>query len=150
MHSQITYNRSIWQEKDRVVTGFRRFLFRKFIPEKREEANNAMKNQQRDLLGLRVCWLLAVPQLALYLLVEDAATAILEVLDDAVDCKITGAPLPWVVPNISTSSSEESLYVRLAFALLAVTLVPAPEGSGRHCFASTHFCYRWSFRLFWI
>ena len=44
-----------------------------------------MKNQQRDLLGLRVCWLLAVPQPSLYLLVEDAETAILAVLENAVD-----------------------------------------------------------------
>ena len=44
-----------------------------------------MTNQQRDLLGLRVFWLLAVPKPALYLLVEDAETAILAVLDDAVD-----------------------------------------------------------------
>ena len=53
-----------------------------------------MTNQQWDLLGLQVCWLLAVPQLALYLLVEGAATSILAVLDDAVDYKIPGAPLP--------------------------------------------------------
>ena len=150
MHSQITYNHSIWQEKDGIVTRFRKTPFHTFVPEKREEANNAMTNQQRNLLGLQVWWLLDVPQLALYLLVEDAATTILVVLDDAVDCKIPGAPLPWVVPNISTSSSEESLYVRIAFALLAITLVPAPEGSGCHCFASTHFCYRWRFCLFWI
>ena len=58
MHSQITYNRSIWQEKDWIVTRFRKFLFRKFVPEKREEANNAMTNQWRDLLGLRVWWML--------------------------------------------------------------------------------------------
>ena len=106
-----------------------------------------MTHQQRDLLGLRVFWLLAVPQPALYLLVEDTATAILAVLDDAVDCKIPVAPLPWVVPNISTSSSKGSLYVWIDFALLDVTLVPATEGSGRHCFASTYFRYRWSFRL---
>ena len=53
-----------------------------------------MKNQQRDLLGLRVCWLQAVPQPALYLLIEDATTAILAVLDDAMDYKIPGAPFP--------------------------------------------------------
>ena len=57
MHSQITYNHSIWQEKDWIVTRFRKSLVRKFVPEKREEANKAMKNQRRDLLGLRVCWL---------------------------------------------------------------------------------------------
>ena len=57
MHSQITYNRSIWQDKDWIVTRFRTFLFRKFVPQKRGEANNTMTNQQRDLLGLRVCWM---------------------------------------------------------------------------------------------
>ena len=53
-----------------------------------------MPNQQQDLLGLRVCWLLAVTQPALYLLVEDAEKSILAVLDDVVDFKIPGAPLP--------------------------------------------------------
>ena len=53
-----------------------------------------MTNQQQDLLGQQVCWLLAVTQLELYLLVEDSATAILAVLDDVVEYKILGAPLP--------------------------------------------------------
>ena len=53
-----------------------------------------MRNKQRELLGLRVCCLLAVSQPAVYLIVEDAETSILLVLDDAVECKIPGAPLP--------------------------------------------------------
>ena len=53
-----------------------------------------MPNQQRDLLGLRVCWLLTVTQPSLYPIVEDSATSIEAVLDDAVDCKILVAPLP--------------------------------------------------------
>ena len=57
MNSQITYNWSIWKEKDWLVTKFREFLFCKFVPDKREEANNTMTNQRRGLLGLRVCWL---------------------------------------------------------------------------------------------
>ena len=36
-------------------------------------------------------------------------------------------------------SPKESRYVQLALALLAVTLIPAPEEPGRHCSASTYF-----------
>ena len=50
-----------------------------------------MTNLLWDLLGLRVCWLLAVPQPALCLISEDSATAILESLDDVVEYKITSA-----------------------------------------------------------
>ena len=57
MHSQITYSYSIWQEKDWIVTRFRKLLYWKYPPEKREEENNAMINQQRYLLGLQVFWL---------------------------------------------------------------------------------------------
>ena len=55
IHSKIIYNRSIWQEKYWIVTRFRKSLFCRFVPDKREEANNAMKNKRRDLLGMRVC-----------------------------------------------------------------------------------------------
>ena len=55
MHSQITYNCSIWHKRDWIGTRFRTFLFRKFVPDKGEEANNTMKNQRQDLLILRVC-----------------------------------------------------------------------------------------------
>ena len=55
MHSQITYNRIILQEKYWIVARFRKFLFRKFVPEKREEANIDMKNQWRYLFGLQLC-----------------------------------------------------------------------------------------------
>ena len=79
------------------------------------------------------------------LLAEDTAAGLLTGLEDAVDCKILGTPLPWVLPTISTSSSEESQYVGLVFNLLSITLVPAPRGSGRHCSDSTHFRYRWAF-----
>ena len=85
MYSQITYNRSIWDYKYWIVTIFRIFLFSKFVPEKIEEANNVMTNQWQDPLVLQVWWLLSVPQPALCLLVEDAATALLVGLDDAVD-----------------------------------------------------------------
>ena len=57
IHSQITYNRSIWQKTDWIVTRSRKLLFGGFVPEKREESNNTMKNQWRDLLGLWVWWL---------------------------------------------------------------------------------------------
>ena len=57
MHSQITYDRGIWKEKYWIVTRSRKLLFWKFVPEKREEANNSMTNQRRYLLGLKVCHL---------------------------------------------------------------------------------------------
>ena len=65
MHEQITYYLNIFQEKDWIVKIFRKLIFRKFVTEKREEADNAMTNQQRYLLGLRVCWILSVSQTAL-------------------------------------------------------------------------------------
>ena len=58
MRSQIAYNHSIWQDKYWIVKIFRKLPFRKFVPEKREEANNAMTNQQQDLLALRALWML--------------------------------------------------------------------------------------------
>ena len=57
MHLQITYNRSIWKGKDWTVTRLGKLKCQKFVPDKREEKNNAMKKQRRDLLGLQVCWL---------------------------------------------------------------------------------------------
>ena len=57
MHSQITHNRSILQEKDWIFTRFRKFLFYTFVTDKREEANNSTKNQRQDLLGLQLCCL---------------------------------------------------------------------------------------------
>ena len=38
-------------------------------------------------------------------------------------------------------------YVRISFAFLAITLVPAPKSSVPHCYALIHFCYHWSFCL---
>ena len=93
MYSQITYNRSIWDYKYWIVTIFRIFLFSKFVPEKIEEANNVMTNQWQDLLVLQVWWLLSVPQPALCLLVEDAATALLASLDDTLGWKWRTASL---------------------------------------------------------
>ena len=150
MHSQITYNFSIWQEKYWIVTRSRKFLLRIFFPDKREEANNAMKNQRQYLLGLQVCWLLAVPQPALAPLstsppslsslsssrvviclfpriVEDTVCLVLALLvDTTIHTSRTTAAVVIIkigLPYCSSLSSPLFLFIGLLCCLLNVSLI---------------------------
>ena len=60
-----------------------------------------------------------------------------DVGDDTTHWEGSGRILPQGGPkaNISKSLSDESRYVRLFFTPFSITIVPAPEGPGRHCSA---------------